>query len=796
MKRLLIAAVFTTTCLVPLAGRAEDPGAGGTGESTPQKDAPQKDAGEFGIEQNTPQKDGGEFGIEEGAPQKKPPPPTYDNEIDVGGAYVSDKSARFGRYTGLNEQGPYGIGSFTLRGRDEWNSGGTRYWDFEGTNLGLDSRSISGAYGDQGLWGAKFSYDGIPYFSSDSFKSIYDDSHSGSLNGAQPSSALWYQSGSLAGFLSSREVKTQRDSFAGKAFYQGLTDWTFTGMVRHEHKDGSIEQSMIFGTGKNAVVQGSTPASSSGEIVAFRQPVDYDTDQYDITALYSGKQLQGQFTYTYSQFTDNLNSYNAIDPFRSAVNDGGAAANNLGPNVPPLPLIQGAYSLPPSNSAHQVKGQLGYNIAPDTRLYANFTYGLMLQNDSYPQDTYNSFIINQGLINHPNSLDGAVQDFFGNLTFTSRPLDDLDVRLSYTIDKHDNLTDPQRIQSFYVDSFRTYANEIGANAALGVPNFIYATDIQTARAEAGYRILPQTKLTLGYTFKDTTRKASEVDHNSEHTVSGRVNSYLFSGMNGMVSFDHSIRQANPYNENVPWTYIGYGGTENRMGEMAFHEAARIRDDLKGRLSLPPWDQVQVDLTGRWVRENYPHSLFGLNNDYSIMGGPDISYTPTKDITASVYYTYQMIFRDLRGGYTASGQPELWRERTDDRLHTVGLRGDWQATDKLKIGTGFDMSYGNVSYNVGDQLTAAQTPVLANQNYVIQPLPDVVANLYSFSLTGEYQVVPQASVWAGYTFERFSLNDFGINASGNPLQYGNAFLSGENSPSYGIHMISTGVRYRF
>ena len=794
MKRLLIAALFTTTCLLPLAARAEDPGAGSDAQSTPQKDAPQKDGGDFSIEQPAPQKDGGEFGIE-AAPEKKAPPPTYTNEISVGGAYVSDRSARFGRYTGLSDQGPYAVGSFLLRGRDEWNSGGTRYWDFEGANLGLDSRSISGAYGDQGLWGAKFSYDGIPYFSSHSFQSIYDDSHSGSLNGAPPSNAPWFNSASLAGFLSERDVETQRDSFAGKAFYQGIPDWTFTGMVRHEHKDGTIEQSMIFGTGKNAVIQGVTPTAASGDIVAFRQPIDYETNQYDLTALYSGKRLQAQITYTYSQFDDNLNSYNAIDPFQSPDTTGAHNGNSLGPVGT---FIQSAYSLPPSNSAHQIKGQLGYTIAPETRLYANFTYGLMLQNDSYPADTYNTFIINKGLINHQDSLNGAVQDFFGNLTFTTRPLDDLDVRLSYTIDNHDNLTDPQRVQSFYVDSFRTYADEIGVGAAAGVPNFIYSTDVQTANAQAGYRILPQTKLTVGYTFKDTTRKASDVDHNQEHTFSGRVNSYLFCGMNGMVSIDHSIRAVDSYTEINPWTFLGFAADQNRRGQMSFHEAARIRDDLKGRLSLPQWDQVQVDLTGRVVRENYPRSWFGLIDDYSILAGPDISYMPTKDITASFYYTYQTIFRDLRGGYTtaAPAQPEIWRERTNDDLHTVGIRGDWQATDKLKIGSGFNMSYGNVSYLVEDQLSANQVPTLGNQNYVIQPLPDLVANLYSFNLTGEYQVVPQASIWAGYTFERFSINDFGLNASANPLQYGNAFLSGENSPSYGIHMVSTGVRYRF
>ncbi len=417
---------------------------------------------------------------------------------------------------------------------------------------------------------------------------------------------------------------------------------------------------------------------------------------------------------------------------------------------------------------------------------------LMLQNDSYAADTNNAFIINQHLISHPNALDGAVQDFFGNLTFTSRPLDDLDVRLSYTIDNHDNLTDPQRIQSFYVDYFRTYANEIGAGAANGIPNFIYSTDIQTAKAEAGYRILPQTKLTVGYTYKTMTRKSSDSDYNREGTISGRINSYLFAGMNGLLSFDHSDRQANDYNGANPWMFIGYTTNENKP--IAFHEATRIRDDLKGRLSLPQWDQVQVDLTGRYVREYYPRNDFGLDNDDSIVVGPDISYTPTKDITTSVYYTYQKIFRDLRG--FASATVGNWKEKTQDQLHTVGARADWLPTDKLKIGTSFDMSYGNVSYDMSDQITAAQALLLANQGFVIQQLPDMKAHLYSFNLTGEYQVVPQASIWAGYTYEQFDLKDFALTASSNALQYGNALLSGESNPSYRIHVIGMGVRYRF
>ena len=239
----------------------------------------------------------------------------YDNEVDIGGGYVSTDSFRFGRYTGLGDQGGFAIGNFTLRGRDLWNSGGTTYWDIEGHNMGLDSRSFSLAYGNQGLWGVNFYYDGIPYLQSRSFQTVYDASHNGTLNGAPSSAATWYDSGSLAGFLNEQDVRTQRDIFGGKGRYLFGPQWQLSGAIRHEHKDGSIEQTMLFGTGKNAAVQGSTPTSTSGDIVTFRQPIDYDTDQYEINLAYSGHDLQGQLGYVFSQFTDNMLSFNGIDPF-------------------------------------------------------------------------------------------------------------------------------------------------------------------------------------------------------------------------------------------------------------------------------------------------------------------------------------------------------------------------------------------------------------------------------------------------------------------------------------------------
>ncbi len=66
--------------------------------------------------------------------------------VDVGAGSVSDKSAKFGDYTGLNKKGGYFIGgaSASYRGKD------ADYWRFDASNLGLDSRSVDAEGGQQG----------------------------------------------------------------------------------------------------------------------------------------------------------------------------------------------------------------------------------------------------------------------------------------------------------------------------------------------------------------------------------------------------------------------------------------------------------------------------------------------------------------------------------------------------------------------------------------------------------------------------------------------------------------------
>ncbi len=80
--------------------------------------------------------------------------------VDVGAGSVSDKSAKFGDYTGLNKKGGYAIGgaSSSYRGKD------ADYWRFNASNLGLDSRSVDAEGGQQGKYKLLFNYDELPHY--------------------------------------------------------------------------------------------------------------------------------------------------------------------------------------------------------------------------------------------------------------------------------------------------------------------------------------------------------------------------------------------------------------------------------------------------------------------------------------------------------------------------------------------------------------------------------------------------------------------------------------------------------
>ncbi len=721
-------------------------------------------------------------------PAEAAPAPVKNNWISIGGQYQSQGSYYFGRYTGATHPGFYGLGDFHLGGRDPWDSGGTHYWELLGNNLGYDDRSASLKVGQQGTWGLTVYYDGIPYFATDSFLTVWD--RSGNLAaGVAPGSA--HSTASVSSRLWNTPLSTRRDIFGGTGRYQ-WRGWTFSTAFKHDHKEGMQANSL-------AIL--AAPAATATTLTAaglgyFAQPIDWDIDRYDATAAYGNERFQAQVGYTYSQFTDNVPVFHALNPFAFP------SAATLGPSGSSPARVSSFYTAPPSNSEHQVKVLLGYNFSPTMRLNANFAYGLQMQNAGYQPFNGNGNANLNAYSVPRSSFDGLVQTVFGNVAFTAQPLPKMDIRLAYTIDDRANQSPRNR----YV--FSAVDNATVTTPSSGYYNLPYSYNHQSATAEVGYRLLPQTKVSVGYQFDDTYRTYADASVVIENTAWARIRSQVMPDVFAALRYAHSDREAHNYDRNANWRYL-CGGAQcesEPAGLVMYYLASRTRDEVKGTLDWSPTHAITTSMMVRFANDNYGDSTYGMRSNYNLSLGPDVTYQVSKGLVAHAYYTFQQIYYNQNSLYasagtgtgpTGTGYRAPWNLKTTDQTHTVGVTVDWQAIPEvLKFTADYNLSYGNTNYALGDggYLVGGRVSATTLANLAVQPLPDVTALLNAISIRGEYSFRPNMTLMFGYAYERFSYADYAYGAGS--TQYVNAFLPGTYKPNYAIHVVGAGLRYRF
>ena len=259
--------------------------------------------------------------------------------VDVGGAYVSDSSYKFGEYNGLYEEGGYFLGDFSVRHRGK---DGT-YLNATGTNLGLDTRSLNVEGGQQGKYKLLLDYNELPHFISDTTQTPFLGNGGASLTlpGGYPAA----DTGSmpLATTLHPFDISTKRKQIGLGASWSPGSAWDYGVAYRHETRDGTRGTSGAFFT-------------NAAQLIA---PVEYDTDQIDASATYTGAKFQAKFAYYGSIFRDSNSALTFQNPFNPIV--AGADAGQL--------------ALPPDNQFHQISASLAYQFTERTRGTADIAFG-------------------------------------------------------------------------------------------------------------------------------------------------------------------------------------------------------------------------------------------------------------------------------------------------------------------------------------------------------------------------------------------------------------------------------------
>jgi MtrB/PioB family decaheme-associated outer membrane protein len=566
-----------------------------------------------------------------------------------------------------------------------------------------------------------------------------------------------------------------------------------------------MANSMVIGGAPSATTAGSaaTPVPTQAKtfstgLAYFAQPVDYDMDRYDLTAAYGNERLQAQVGYTLSEFTDNSSVFTAQNPF----------AFPTGTYNTPAASLTGIYTLPPSNMSNQVRAVVGYNFGPTTRLTGNIQYGINVQNASYTLGSGDP-AATAAETEPRNSLDGKAETIDGNIALTTQPLDHLDVRLAYSINDYNNRTSSN---DYEVNARDNNANVNGDGDCVLIQrciNLPFSFDHQTFTAEAGYRILPQTKLMLTETYETMNRTYADASLVTTNTVTAKVRSSIMDDLFGSLSYSHQNRVAHNYTDNATLNDLGSNSpasptnVADPAGFMLFFEASRVHDDVKGELDLSSFETLSASVFGKFSKDVYPDGSYGLRNNHNLSIGPDVSWQVTPDLNAHAYYTYQQIYYDQSSLYSASPAsgvsiPVNWTANTRDSEQTVGITLDWQAIkDVLKFGLDYNFSYGDTAYGLGDGVVTYLGTVTSPtyQSIVtMQQMPDVTSTLNSISLHGEYDFRPNMALLFGYSFQQFNYKD-AMYSSAN-TQYANALLPGTLVPNAAIHTVGASLRVHF
>lgn len=249
--------------------------------------------------------------------------------IELGAGALNSNNTRFGRYSGLSEEGGYGLIGIDINRRDEASGTWTR---LRGRDLGLDSRELRFEHERQGNWRYFIDFSQTPSQS----PYIVNTTLSG-INGD-----VQREGGTVARDL---RLETRRDalSLGFRKMLGGGFDTTAS--MRYEEKNGT----RLYGM------------ASSRFMV---DPIDYKTHQVEGSVGYTSGKFQATLGYYGSTFSNSLSSVTKL--------------NNVGALQATSPV-----ALPPDNQSHQVSLAGGYSFTPTTRAMFKLALGQITQDDDF-----------------------------------------------------------------------------------------------------------------------------------------------------------------------------------------------------------------------------------------------------------------------------------------------------------------------------------------------------------------------------------------------------------------------------
>lgn len=654
--------------------------------------------------------------------------------VSAGAIDVSDDSARFGDYTGLNEDGVYADLDADLLYRAE----GGYAVEAKARNLGVDAREVEIGAGRQGRWTAELTYDEIPRYLDDTAETVFTGAGSSGLS--LPGG--WVRGGSTADMTalgaSLRPLDVEYDvttTGLGLEFVQNQrlryeADWT------RQTKEG-------FGRTWGGFLSASA---------TLPRPIDYETDQVDAAVIYAGDGWMVKGAYYGSFFSNKDLALSWDNPYTGP--DRGRMANA------------------PDNKYNQfiLSGSFGLDFW-QTRVNASYATGTMEQSDALLRYTVNPAVATRPL---PRAeFDGDVDTVHGNVRIVSRPTDALRVTAEYRFDERDNQSSIDVWDIVQADTFPALAEE----------NPLYGYQDTDTDLSLDYAFTRTIHAYAGWERRKKERDGQDVDETEEDTYWAQLRLRPAGGLAISLRAEGAERDASEYRQ----VSTGSGRAQNPLMRK-YYLADREREAYEARLD---WAGERTSLSFKYqqAEDDYTDSFVGLTDTNYDQFAADASLVVGKGLVGSLFYARDNYDSKLVGAGSATAPntaPPNWDARTQDEQEMVGLALDWPGLLDGKL----DLRADWIRAETTGDIAVGSGPGAARESF-----PTLKGDLDSAGLAGVWHLGPRLDLRAEVRWEQYDAEDWALDGVG-PATIGNVLTFGSEPLEYDLVVLFFGVDYKF
>jgi MtrB/PioB family decaheme-associated outer membrane protein len=659
-----------------------------------------------------------------------------EGSVGASALHVSDDSARFGDYTGLDEKGAYANADADVTYRAEGGYAVT----LDARNLGLDSRSIDLRAGRQGSWVVALSWDELPRRLDDSGRTVYSGLGSSALS--LPSN--WVRGNFTSEFtaldanLSDFTLGWDRKTAGlGLEFVQSEqvryeAEWT------HQTKQG----------------RGLTWGNFLGVAQDLAKPLDYETNQVDAAMIFSGTRWNARVGYYGSFFSNKDTTLTWDNPFN-------------GPD-------QGRMAMAPDNLYHQLQLSGAYRFSTwDTSLNTSYAVGTMKQTDSLLQYTINPAIPAQALPRE--KYDGRADTTHANVRLTSRPADRLRLSAEYRYSERDNQSGQYEWAAVQADAFQT------------VPfvNPAYSFENRDLSFMADYRFSRMLQGAAGWQQKVRERDYQNVDRTEEDIYWARLRFRPISELGLSLRAETSSRDASDY-QAIPST--GAGAEQNPLLRK-YYQADRDRDSAQIQADFAPGARGSLSLRYERAKDRYDESVVGLvSSDYDQFSA-EANFQLWKAIVMTAYFSrdnYDSATVGAGSFAVPNTAPPNWEGRTDDRHDVHGVALNWPGLADGRLDLRADWMRADTTGKID-----IENPLGATAS----AFPTLRSKLTGAEVMADWHLNPRWSLNLGWRWEKYSADDWAKDGVG-PATIANVLTFGSQTLDYDVNVFLLGFRYNF